>query len=60
MVNAAVAQKKNIAVTLENLVSLGIPNSISGGHTENDEPQPQVVEAFGLRITNCAPSKPSL
>lgn len=25
----------------------------------NDEPQPQVVTALGLRITNCAPSSPS-
>ncbi len=27
---------------------------------ENDEPQPQVVVAFGFLITNCAPSRPSL
>ena len=27
--------------------------------TENDEPQPQVVCAFGFLITNCAPSRPS-
>ena len=26
---------------------------------ENEDPQPQVVCAFGLRITNCAPSSPS-
>jgi murein DD-endopeptidase MepM/ murein hydrolase activator NlpD len=26
----------------------------------NDEPQPQVVEALGLRITNCAPFRSSL
>ena len=26
-------------------------------HTENDEPQPQVVVAFGLRITNWEPSR---
>jgi hypothetical protein len=26
---------------------------------ENDDPQPQVEVAFGLRITNCDPSKPS-
>ena len=25
----------------------------------NEEPQPQVVVALGLRITNCAPSRPS-
>ena len=25
----------------------------------NEDPQPQVVVAFGLRITNCAPSSPS-
>jgi hypothetical protein len=27
---------------------------------EKLEPQPQVVVALGLRITNCAPSRPSL
>jgi len=27
---------------------------------ENDEPQPQVVVAFGFLITNCAPSRSSL
>jgi hypothetical protein len=26
----------------------------------NEEPQPQVVVALGLRITNCAPSRSSL
>lgn len=25
----------------------------------NEDPQPQVVAAFGFRITNCAPSRPS-
>ena len=29
-------------------------------HTVNDEPQPQVVLALGLRITNCAPCRLSL
>ena len=29
-------------------------------HTANEEPQPQVVFAFGLRITNCAPCRLSL
>jgi len=29
-------------------------------HTVNEEPQPQVVLAFGLRITNCAPCRLSL
>ena len=29
-------------------------------YTENDEPQPQVVVAFGFLITNCEPSKPSV
>ena len=28
-------------------------------HIENDEPQPQVVAALGLRMTNCAPSMSS-
>jgi hypothetical protein len=27
---------------------------------EKDEPQPQVVTALGLRMTNCAPSSPSV
>ena len=29
--------------------------SVLRNYTEKDEPQPQVVAAFGLRITNCAP-----
>ncbi len=29
-------------------------------HTENDDPQPQVEDAFGFLITNCAPSNPSV
>ena len=29
-------------------------------YTENDEPQPQVVWAFGLRMMNCAPCRSSL
>ena len=28
-------------------------------YTENEEPQPQVVVAFGLRMMNCAPDKSS-
>lgn len=28
--------------------------------TPNEEPQPQVVFAFGLRITNCAPCRLSV
>jgi hypothetical protein len=28
-------------------------------HAANEDPQPQVVVALGLRITNCAPSNPS-
>jgi hypothetical protein len=31
----------------------------AAAHAANEEPQPQVVVAFGLRITNCAPSSPS-
>jgi len=27
--------------------------------TEKDEPQPQVLVAFGFLMTNCAPSRPS-
>ncbi len=30
-----------------------------GLQAENEEPQPQVVVAFGFLITNCAPSRPS-
>ena len=29
-------------------------------YTAKEEPQPHVVEALGLRITNCAPCNPSL
>ena len=29
-------------------------------YTENEEPQPQVVLALGLRMTNCAPCRSSL
>ena len=29
-------------------------------YTENDDPQPQVVWAFGLRMMNCAPCRSSL
>ncbi len=29
-------------------------------YAENDEPQPQVVVAFGFLITNCEPSRPSV
>ena len=31
----------------------------SAHQVEKDEPHPQVVWAFGLRITNCAPSRSS-
>lgn len=34
-------------------------SSPAGNHAEKDEPQPQVEVAFGLRITNCDPSRPS-
>ena len=33
---------------------------VAPAHIVNDEPQPQVVFAFGLRITNCAPLSDSL
>ena len=36
------------------------PPGLANGHTENDEPQPQVVVALGLRITNCEPYKLSV
>jgi hypothetical protein len=29
-------------------------------YTENEEPHPHVVVAFGLRMMNCAPDKSSL
>lgn len=29
-------------------------------YIENEEPQPQVVFAFGLRMTNCAPLSDSV
>gem|GEM_PF-4349621 len=32
----------------------------SSAQAENDDPQPQVLVAFGLRITNCEPSSPSV
>ena len=32
----------------------------TAGQMLKDEPQPQVVFAFGLRITNCAPCRLSL
>ncbi len=34
--------------------------SVEPAQTENDEPQPQVVVAFGFLITNCAPFRSSL
>ena len=38
----------------------GSKTPLSGNHqAENDEPQPQVVTALGLRMTNWAPSSPS-
>ena len=36
------------------------PGRPTDAQTENDDPQPQVVVAFGLRITNCDPSIPSV
>ncbi len=34
-------------------------HAIGAGQAAKDDPQPQVVWALGLRITNCAPSRPS-
>lgn len=34
--------------------------AVYSSQTENEEPQPQVVVALGLRITNCEPSSPSV
>ena len=33
--------------------------AIAGSRPRNDDPQPQVLVAFGFLITNCAPSTPS-
>jgi hypothetical protein len=33
---------------------------LGSDQAENDEPQPQVVVAFGFLITNCAPCRSSL
>ncbi|KOS92330.1 hypothetical protein DM47_2042 [Burkholderia mallei] len=42
----------------------GAPSPVFIGRTsvqtENDEPQPQVVVAFGFLMTNCAPFRSSL
>lgn len=32
----------------------------ANNQTENEEPQPQVVVAFGFRMTNWEPSRPSV
>lgn len=42
----------------EKVKDFGVITKIS--YTENEEPQPQVVAAFGFRMTNWAPSRPSL
>ena len=33
--------------------------TVTSAQAEKDDPQPQVDVAFGLRITNCEPSRPS-
>lgn len=40
-------------------VFISPPRGADVTHTENEEPQPQVLVAFGFLITNCAPSRPS-
>ena len=41
------------------LAALFSTSAASGDQVEKEEPQPHVVVAFGLRITNCAPCRPS-
>ena len=41
-------------------VAPGVAMVTAGPGTVNEEPQPQVVAAFGLRITNCAPERSSV
>lgn len=36
-----------------------LPFLVLRNQTEKDEPQPQVLEALGFLMTNCAPSSPS-
>lgn len=33
--------------------------AVRANYAEKEEPQPQVEFAFGLRMTNCEPSRPS-
>lgn len=39
---------------------LGVATRLEGGQTEKDDPQPQVVWALGLLMTNCDPIRSSL
>ena len=53
---------KAVRAEVDRREDVGHPVRHGGGsarQAENDEPQPQVVCAFGLRITNCAPSRSS-
>jgi len=44
---------------LPGLAGAGRPRR-PGNQTENEDPQPQVVEALGLRMTNWEPDRSSL
>jgi len=54
----ALAEQQHIAGT--HLRELFARDRRRFDQAENDEPQPQVVVAFGFLITNCAPSMSSL
>ncbi len=49
-----------VAKSPKNTLTAAFFVSPGSHYTENDDPQPQVVWALGLRITNCAPSTPSV
>lgn len=57
------AQRHSEAILRITLRSIGISSRCSIGfgsrarYAEKDDPHPQVVTAFGLVITNCAPAR---
>lgn len=60
------AKRKSPTPLSGTFLSLYIDAAVSPGsqeryaQAEKEEPQPQVDVAFGLRITNCEPSRPSV